>query len=66
MDLYVLERAFLSTHPDSDKLVDEVWRGYCEYEDVSLPGGEYRQIADAVMKRLDQVRMRGRKRECFG
>ena len=66
VDLYVLERAFLSTHPDSDKLVDEVWRGYCEYEDVSLPGGEYRQIADAVMKRLDQVRMRGRKRECFG
>ena len=66
VDLYVLERAFLSTHPDSDKLVDEVWRGYCEYEDEAMPGGEYSQIANAVMKRLDQVRMRGRKRECFG
>lgn len=66
VDLYVLERAFLSTHPGSDKLVDEIWRGYCEYEDASLPSGEYSQTANAVMKRLDQVRMRGRKRECFG
>jgi len=56
VDLHVLERAFVTTHANSDVLVDEVMRGYkagC-------------QASDSVFVRLAQVRMRGRKRECFG
>jgi len=78
VDLYVLERAFLSTHPDSDKLVEEVWNGYRAYFDSlddkasgSCNQGDenesvYGHVAKAVLNRLEQVRMRGRKRECFG
>lgn len=72
VDLYVLERAFLSTHPESELLVEEVWRGYCTYyqelEDMdnNAGGSLYTHFSNSVMKRLEQVRMRGRKRECFG
>jgi len=78
VDLYVLERAFLSTHPDSDKLVEEVWNGYRAYFESldnkasgsNNEGDEnesvYGHVAKAVLNRLEQVRMRGRKRECFG
>ncbi len=85
VDLYVLERAFLSTHPESELLVEEVWKGYRSYfEDsdcqivVDNPGDEEKDLvtrscisngagaAKAVFNRLEQVRMRGRKRECFG
>uniref|UniRef100_A0A7S4SB02 non-specific serine/threonine protein kinase n=1 Tax=Ditylum brightwellii TaxID=49249 RepID=A0A7S4SB02_9STRA len=56
VDLYVLERSFVSTHPGSDDLVSEILRAYkskC-------------QKSDSVLQRLSQVRLRGRKRECFG
>lgn len=56
VDLYVLERAFEATHPGSRTLVEEVLRAYkgrCK-------------TSDSVLQRLAQVRMRGRKRECFG
>ena len=56
VDLYVLERAFEATHPGSRALVDEVLRAYkgrCK-------------TSDSVLQRLAQVRLRGRKRECFG
>ena len=56
VDLYVLERAFEATHPGSKVLVDEViraFKGRCK-------------TSDSVFQRLAQVRMRGRKRECFG
>lgn len=72
VDLYVLERAFLSTHPESELLVEEVWRGYCLYykelEDMgnNTDGSLFTHVSKSVMKRLEQVRMRGRKRECFG
>jgi len=87
VDLYVLERAFLSTHPDSDMLVQEVWKGYISYFDgldkdeseeelqngkndkvveESRGAGVHGQVAIAVMNRLEEVRKRGRKRECFG
>ncbi|KAL7542190.1 hypothetical protein ACHAXR_011589, partial [Thalassiosira sp. AJA248-18] len=33
VDLYVLERAFLSTHPESELLVAEVWKGYRSYSE---------------------------------
>ena len=56
VDLYVLERAFEATHPGSRALVEEALRAYkgrCK-------------TSDSVFQRLAQVRMRGRKRECFG
>jgi len=56
VDLHVLERAFVTTHVGSEDLVKEAMRGYkatC-------------QSSDSVFVRLAQVRMRGRKRECFG
>lgn len=56
VDLYVLERAFVSTHPGSDDLVLEFHRAYKRECTRS----------DAVLQRLSAVRLRGRKRECFG
>ena len=56
VDLYVLERALASTHRDADGLVAAVLAAYAA------------AAADAkqVLRRLDAVRARGRKRECFG
>jgi TP53 regulating kinase-like protein len=62
VDLYVLERAFLSTHPESEPLVEEVLKGYREFFE-GLGGND---VAKAIFNRLEQVRLRGRKRECFG
>jgi TP53 regulating kinase-like protein len=56
VDLYVLERAFESTHPGSSDLVAEFHRSYKGHSKTS----------DSVLQRLSQVRMRGRKRDCFG
>jgi TP53 regulating kinase-like protein len=56
VDLYVLERAFTSTHPGSDHLIPiilEAYRFACAQ-------------GTKVLGRLDQVRMRGRKREMIG
>jgi Kae1-associated kinase Bud32 len=56
VDVYVLERAFVTTHVGSEDLVKEALRGYkatC-------------QSSDSVFVRLAEVRQRGRKRECFG
>jgi TP53 regulating kinase-like protein len=78
VDLYVLERAFLSTHPESEMLVEEVWKGYRSYyekldcdlrtddSETFVVSSSDVHAANAVMNRLEQVRMRGRKRECFG
>jgi TP53 regulating kinase-like protein len=56
VDLYVLERALASTHADPDALLAAVLDAY----------GAASDHAKAVLKRLDAVRARGRKRECFG
>lgn len=56
VDLYVLERAFLSTHPGTESTVAEIMRSYKKNCTAS----------DAVLARLFSVRQRGRKRECFG
>jgi TP53 regulating kinase-like protein len=58
VDLYVLERALLSTHPELEDMqfLDQVLATYkseC-------------QKSDAILQRLSQVRLRGRKQECFG
>ncbi|ROV96270.1 hypothetical protein VMCG_07698 [Cytospora schulzeri] len=56
VDLYVLERAFLSTHPRAQKLFDEVLNGYRQGFKGARP----------VLKKLEDVRMRGRKRSMLG
>ncbi|KAJ2616569.1 serine/threonine-protein kinase bud32 [Coemansia sp. RSA 1365] len=55
VDLYVLERAFTSTHPDSELLFARVLQTYnCD------------GAASAVLRRLEAVRQRGRKRDMSG
>jgi TP53 regulating kinase-like protein len=113
VDLYVLERAFLSSHPESERLVEELLDGYRDYfvsldgstdvvvekddvEDVTMRAaascdfgdkvdgttatitatgtsptarpveGKHGHAAKMILNRLEQVMMRGRKRECFG
>jgi len=46
----------VETHAGSDSLVEELFRAY---KVVCFTG-------DTVLQRLSEVRMRGRKRECFG
>ncbi|KAI5122253.1 hypothetical protein M0805_007118 [Coniferiporia weirii] len=57
VDLYVLERAFASTHPDSEPLYASVLKAYAE---------ESGKNWKAVSKKLDEVRLRGRKRSMVG
>jgi TP53 regulating kinase-like protein len=56
VDLYVLERAFGSTHP-----AEEAWFG-----DVLGAYGESYPGARAALRRLEDVRMRGRKKSMIG
>jgi TP53 regulating kinase and related kinases len=56
VDLYVLERAFGSTHPQAEGLFHEVLRFY---------GTSYKH-ARIVLKKLEDVRMRGRKKSMIG
>ena len=56
VDLYVLERAFGSTHPRAESLFKEVLTAY----------GKSYKGANAVLKKLEDVRMRGRKRSMLG
>ncbi|KAJ3552561.1 hypothetical protein NM688_g4087 [Phlebia brevispora] len=57
VDLYVLERAFSSTHPASEPLFASVLRAY-----EKKMGKEWK----AIGRRLDDVRLRGRKRSMVG
>ncbi|KAI0781668.1 kinase-like domain-containing protein [Irpex lacteus] len=57
VDLYVLERAFSSTHPASEPLFSGVLKAY-----EHRMGKEWK----ATSKRLDDVRLRGRKRSMVG
>ncbi|KAK0635449.1 kinase-like domain-containing protein [Bombardia bombarda] len=56
VDIYVLERAFASTHPRAEKFFDYVLEAY----------GESFKKAPSVLKKLADVRMRGRKRSMLG
>ncbi|PAV14995.1 bud32 kinase [Pyrrhoderma noxium] len=57
VDLYVLERAFSSTHPDSESLFEMVLTSYSE---------EMGTAWEPLKKKLDEVRLRGRKRSMVG
>ncbi len=56
VDLYVLERAFASTHPRAEALFPEVLQAYKT---------GFKQAGQAL-KKLEDVRMRGRKRSMLG
>jgi TP53 regulating kinase-like protein len=56
VDLYVLERAFGSTHPRAECIFGELLEAY---------GKSFKQ-ASIVLKKLEEVRMRGRKRSMLG
>ncbi|KAI6145659.1 kinase-like domain-containing protein [Pisolithus tinctorius] len=57
VDLYVLERAFASTHPDAEPLFNSVLASYAK---------RLGKHWSAIKKRLDDVRLRGRKRSMVG
>lgn len=59
VDLYVLERAFGSSHPRAEKLFESEVLGAKGY------AGSYKG-ANVVLKRLADVRLRGRKRSMIG
>uniref|UniRef100_W5M266 non-specific serine/threonine protein kinase n=1 Tax=Lepisosteus oculatus TaxID=7918 RepID=W5M266_LEPOC len=56
VDLYVLEKAFLSTHPNTEELFGALLESYAACSKKSSP----------VIKKLDEVRLRGRKRSMVG
>uniref|UniRef100_A0A8C8SIJ5 non-specific serine/threonine protein kinase n=1 Tax=Pelusios castaneus TaxID=367368 RepID=A0A8C8SIJ5_9SAUR len=56
VDLYVLEKAFLSTHPNTGMLFEALLKKYSTTSKKSSP----------VIKKLDEVRLRGRKRSMVG
>jgi TP53 regulating kinase-like protein len=56
VDLYVLERAFASTHPEVEQDFGHLLQAY----------GESYKGAKTVLKRLEDVRMRGRKKSMLG
>ena len=56
VDLYVLERAFLSTHPNTEELFQRLLDSYSR----GLTNSK------SVIQKLDEVRLRGRKRNMVG
>lgn len=57
VDLYVLERALLCTHTHLSNLVLAVFKAYNSF---------HNKQTTAVIKKLEEVRMRGRKRTMLG
>ena len=75
VDLYVLERALTSTHPHLPAptffvTVLEAYKTSLLQQMVSQENdknkGKSIKAVEATLSRLEQVRLRGRKRECFG
>uniref|UniRef100_A0A0M3IJ92 non-specific serine/threonine protein kinase n=1 Tax=Ascaris lumbricoides TaxID=6252 RepID=A0A0M3IJ92_ASCLU len=57
VDLYVLERAINSTHADTEFFFESILQGYKEYNEKQF---------NAVFKKLEEIRLRGRKRDMVG
>ena len=56
VDLYVLERAFLSTHPNTEHIFQIVLESYKKRA----------KKTEEIIKKLDEARLRGRKRTMVG
>ncbi|UMM31189.1 hypothetical protein L5515_012770 [Caenorhabditis briggsae] len=57
VDLYVLERAVVSTHENSKALLEGLMEGYKKVNEKQFT---------AVEKKLEEIRLRGRKRDMIG
>lgn len=57
VDLYVLERALLSTHRDSEEIFRQILESYKKV---------YKKGCDEVLNKLEDIRARGRKRTMVG
>ena len=57
VDLYVLERALLSTHPNTEWLFQEMMDSYKQ---------QYGKGVGEVVKKFEEIRLRGRKRTMVG
>lgn len=67
VDLYVLERALQSTHPElEDSFFATLLEAYSTTTTTSTSGSNSKKAQQSTLQRLEQVRLRGRKRECFG
>lgn len=64
VDIYVLKRAFISTHPGSEELFERILDQY----KLLMTGGPGRNEAKGlqIIAKFKDVESRGRKRECFG
>ena len=56
VDLYVMERAILGTYSACENFLKTIWNAYTQHCNK----------LNLVLARLEEVRARGRKRECFG
>ncbi|KAG0254759.1 TP53 regulating kinase [Actinomortierella ambigua] len=56
VDLYVLERAFSSTHPNTEVMFEQILASY----------GTSCKASKQILKKLEEVRLRGRKRSMLG
>ena len=69
VDLYVLERALQSTHPElPESFFSTLLESYSittAKSQLSSSSGSKKR-SQSTLQRLEQVRLRGRKRECFG
>jgi TP53 regulating kinase-like protein len=73
VDLYVLEKALLATHPGSEGFTEALLAAYAKHGEEqygsnsnSKNSGKDKDKAMAVLTRLEVVRQRGRKREMIG
>ena len=68
VDLYVLERALISTHPSTEPLFEAILHSYKETYTCSSSQGSRGGVgaADEVLRKLDEIRLRGRKRTMVG
>lgn len=71
VDLYVLERAFASTHPASEALYRTILDSYAEEVTARSAGkgrgkGSKLNKWEETRRKLEEVRMRGRKRSMVG
>jgi len=57
VDLYVLERAFLSTHPNTEEIFSEILEAYKKKSG--------KQVGE-IVKKFEEIRLRGRKRTMLG
>jgi len=59
VDLYVLERALISAHPNTEFMFEAILQSYAAEMDN-------KKMSQAVLKKYEEIRMRGRKRDMVG